>query len=217
MNEIGNFDVSPLRDSVTTLKETSKDDSSNEVSFMTESAYPAYDFDDAMHKYIACLPKGKRPEGVPCSVDAFVKVGNELFVMVEFKNGRLDKQTCAQVREKFFCSVLMLGDLLGWTLEYIRQHVEFILEYNEQKNKNGIPENEPRAEATNVSESRRTITSIISKKGNKHNPGKRNRSQFDILKKMKHFCARDVDECTESEFNEEYVIIWESKGSHLTD
>lgn len=208
------YDAAPFRNSITSLRITSKDDGGGKALYMTESNLRVYNFDKVMHRYISSLPKGKRPEGSPSSVDALVRLTNDDCVLVEFKNGVLDKKAFAQVREKVLSSVLVLGDLLGYSLEEICQHVDFVLVYNEKKNKSGRSKDVPPAQSIAVSESRRSITKGFSRKGSKesalrNSTERHGRPEFGMRKKLKGFCAREVRECTESEFDNEFVANWE--------
>ena len=110
-----------------TLKATSKDKEHNE--YMVNITDMVVSFDNYMDKYVdginsihGCKPK---------SCDALLELDGNRYVLVEFKNGRVDKD---DVRSKMSASCLCLLDTLDKKVDYARTNIDFILVYNGEKN-----------------------------------------------------------------------------------
>ena len=86
-----------LNENMTTLKETSIDDrdKANPI-YMTESMYPAVDFDKVKDEYIKHL----HLKDTPKSNDALIEDRTGKFVFVEFKNGHIDPREVYSIRKK---------------------------------------------------------------------------------------------------------------------
>ena len=121
-----------LRESTSTLKNTSKDDSGTPVQFMTTITEPAINFDGFMKKYVKNII-GKKSK-CPKSCDALLEKDDERYIIIEFKNGKLDSKLKDEVRHKMTASCLCLLDTLDEKVDYAREKFDFILVYNEQKN-----------------------------------------------------------------------------------
>ena len=121
-----------LRESTSTLKNTSKDDSGTPVQFMTTITEPAINFDGFMKKYVKNII-GKKSK-CPKSCDALLEKDDERYIIIEFKNGKLDSKLKDEVRHKMTASCLCLLDTLDEKVDYAREKFDFILVYNKQKN-----------------------------------------------------------------------------------
>lgn len=125
-----NIDEYPLFSSNrSTLKETSKDDSNTEC--MTESDIEVINFDKVKEDYV----KNLSAKGA-ASLDALV-IYEDRIELIEFKNGCLVKREkenkLEYIGKKIRDSLLLLCDILNKNISYTRNHVDFILIYNESK------------------------------------------------------------------------------------
>ncbi|MGI6578839.1 MAG: hypothetical protein ACOX3H_01130 [Saccharofermentanales bacterium] len=111
------------------LKEISKD--STNSNFMCDLNINAVNFDKVKEKYVSDwhLPK------IPKSVDAFLLQGNKS-VLIEFKNGYINKKEEYEVQEKMLHSLLIFCDITDETVSYTRKYLDFILVYNSAKMNN---------------------------------------------------------------------------------
>lgn len=111
----------------TTLKQTSKDDRDKKnVQYMTEIKDMVYDYDEIKNQYI----KNMKLSNTPYSNDTLLQRGKDWY-FIEFKNGDIDNRINAEIKMKLYDSLLMLLDLLEETISFSRQHVNYILVYNE--------------------------------------------------------------------------------------
>ncbi|WBB29705.1 hypothetical protein [Parvimonas micra] len=140
------YDVEIFKNNISTLKETSKDNENNK--YMTELEFEVVNFDKVKDEYIR---KYKTATEIR-SVDSLVCI-NDLDSFVEFKNGVisyyknsekdsdeisehcLKKDILYDIDWKIRDSLLVFCDVLGETISYTRQNLDFILVYNEDKNK----------------------------------------------------------------------------------
>lgn len=122
-----------LKDNMSTLKKTSRDKHNSETEFyMTDSQREAVNFDDVKLEYIKNLGLSESPN----SNDAlFINKKNTL-VFVEFKNGFMDNEKKFKVRKKIYDSIIILTDILNMGISGLRDHMEYILVYNETVNAN---------------------------------------------------------------------------------
>ena len=126
MSDHNLYDV--FSDYKSTLKECSKDNSDpKNVKFMTESQLEVINFDGIKTKYTNDIALS---EICAASVDALLQMDEDL-AFVEFKNGKVDKRN---VKDKARDSLLMLCDLMKRTISYTREHLDFIVVYNEERN-----------------------------------------------------------------------------------
>ncbi len=110
---------------ISTLKDTSFD--GDHKSYMTESPRQVINFDKTADAYTTERHLSK----LLASNDALFSAGNGKLVFVEFKNGRITKTVGFELRGKVYDSVLILSDLTASTLSEIREHVTYILVYND--------------------------------------------------------------------------------------
>lgn len=126
-----NLDDYPLfRDNKDTLKKLSKDEHDGKESnaiYMTQSELLAVDFDKVKRIYANTLGHS---EDDAFSVDGLSHTENEL-VFIEFKNGKVNNKN---VNDKIRDSLLMFCDTTETNVSYTRQHMDFVLVYNESNN-----------------------------------------------------------------------------------
>lgn len=184
INDIKNIKV--FKDNISTLKETSFDKDNN--TYMTEYDISVIDFDRVKDDYIENL---KLTE-IPKSNDALLKLAEDKFVFIEFKNGIVKP---FNVRRKIYDSTLIFTDILNIGISYMRKNVEYILVYNESKNKNSIQEDK-RKNITTPTSFNTIAKTITSYSGD-------NYVAFG-LKDFENYCFKKVYTLTEKEF-EEYL------------
>lgn len=127
-----NFDdYSILKNNISTLKSTSIDNhDANDVKYMTDSTREAVHFDAVKNEYIASLSLHEAPR----SNDALFLNNRQELVFVEFKNGFMDREKKFAVRKKIYDSIIILTDILNMGISRLREHMEYILVYNEKAN-----------------------------------------------------------------------------------
>ena len=178
MIDVGSYAL--FSDNHSTLKETSKDDSNTE--YMTESEMEVINFDKVKEAYVNNLSV----KGVT-SVDALVVFADHL-ELIEFKNGCL-RNELKNIGDKIRDSLLLFCDIMEKSITYTREHVDFILVYNESKNKEKDCYNRQALEA------REAIASHVFEKAKEE----RIRFRLDTFKKL-YF--RNVRTYTEKQFKE---------------
>lgn len=120
-----------FKNHMSTLKDTSIDEhDKGTVLYMTESDFPAVNFDDVKKEYVEHLGLKE----VPKSNDALLEDGKGKVVFVEFKNGYMDKVKQFGVRKKIYDSTLIFTDIVSIGISSMRTFVEYILVYNESAN-----------------------------------------------------------------------------------
>jgi hypothetical protein len=67
----------------------------------------------------------------PSSCDALYMYNENEWFLIEFKNGKIDKEKMHQIRGKVFQSLLILTEKLNNTISFTRNNIKFILVYNE--------------------------------------------------------------------------------------
>lgn len=135
------FDIPVLSECLTTLDKCSYDDA-NKV-FMTNDSRPAVDFDKAKDMYVQSLSLSVEC-CYPDSNDALICKNDGRYVFIEFKNGKIvrnkSNETVVKAKvqyklmEKCYDSVLLLCDIIKKDISWMRENVEYVLVYNEQKN-----------------------------------------------------------------------------------
>ena len=116
-----------------TMKKASKNDSDkSKTDYMTLDETPVIDFDEFKNYCTKslCLPKH------PSSCDALFMTRDNLFFLIEFKNGKLKNITSSDIKYKMYDSLLMLSEKLSRTTEFMRNNLIFIFVYNEDKEDN---------------------------------------------------------------------------------
>ena len=185
MIDIENYEI--LKKHKTTLKETSKDNHNGASVYMTNSVLEVINFDDVKSEY--CNPLSLAE--IPKSNDALYINSTTDATFIEFKNGVFDNPKIYSVRKKIYDSLLILFDIIGKNISFTREHMDYILVYNETKN----PDPKKRY---NPSTSRDEIDSkLLGFAGErKINFG---------LDKFQGYCFRNVYTYTEDEFENEFV------------
>lgn len=211
--EIQDDKIGIFQNYLSTLKKTSLDKGSGQKKYMTESEMLVVDFDRVKKAYVRELRV--KPKSMPCSSDALHigKDGNISFI--EFKNGKINYMQRYNIHQKIYDSLLIFGDMTGKGLSFCREHADFILVYNEMKNREEEKEEEEKGETgegearkgksiggeqrqIQESDSRVAIGKYFSRKG------KKNFVRFD-LEKFENFYFKNVFTFTEKEFEDEFV------------
>lgn len=116
-----------LKEHISTIKKVSKDSAKSEI--MTESMIRVIDFDKIPNEY----SRGKGWLSVPTSNDALYKDVEGKWTFIEFKNGTLKT---ADIYRKIYDSIIMLIDMgIVKDVQYVRENFNYILVYNDEKNK----------------------------------------------------------------------------------
>lgn len=93
------------------LKKTSLDENGNAAKcYMTDSDLEVYDFDKVKERYVRSFGLAQMPK----SVDALTSSVSGEFCLIEFKNGKLDKDKGEEVRRKAYDS--LLSSVIYWGL-----------------------------------------------------------------------------------------------------
>lgn len=113
-----------------TIKNTSIDDNiKTDIEYMTESTLEVINFDKVKTDYV----KDMNLCSIPKSCDALFIYSENEWYLIEFKNGTIDDLKNYEVKIKIYESLLILLDLINQSISFSRQHINFILVYNEQK------------------------------------------------------------------------------------
>lgn len=169
-------DYKIFADNISTLKETSKDKNNNESEeFMTSSKLEAINFDGVKDDYIKNLHLKENPR----SNDALFITDKGHPIFIEFKNGYMDNKKEFDVRGKIYDSMSIFTDIVNKGISFTREHLDYILVYNEKKN------------------SKSEIVTHIAKKA------KTEHIKYG-LERFKKFFFKEVHTYTEKEF-EEYL------------
>ena len=206
--EIQDDKIGIFQNYLSTLKKTSLDKGSGQKKYMTESEMPVVDFDKVKKAYVRELKV--KPKSMPCSSDALHIGKNGNISFIEFKNGKINYMQRYNIHQKIYDSLLIFGDMTGKGLSFCREHADFILVYNEMKNREEEKEETGEGEARKgksiggeqrqiqESDSRVAIGKYFSLKG------KKNFVRFD-LEKFENFYFKNVFTFTEKEFEDEFV------------
>ncbi len=172
---------------ISTLKETSKDNHDGSTVYMTGSDFEVVNFDDVKTEYAAPL----RLSVAPKSNDALLINSDNFATFIEFKNGIFDRDKEFSVRKKIYDSILILSDIINKNISFTREHLDYILVYNESKNQN------PKT-TYNPSESRDLIDKTLLGFGNER------LIKFG-LERFQGYCFKRVYTYTEKEFEDNFV------------
>lgn len=115
------------------IKEASKDTSSNETIYMSNSDYKVYNFDAIKKDFIKKLDLNIND--ILHSNDCIFKKDDKLF-FIEFKNGNIINQKEKQkIYKKIFDSIIILLSLYPeQSTKKFKEYLNYILVYNENKN-----------------------------------------------------------------------------------
>ena len=189
-----NLSLSIFNECKSTLKETSYDGANKE--YMTDSLLEVIDFDKVKLQY--CNLLGLEGE-VPKSCDALLFLQNKT-IFIEFKNGKVET---FDVRKKIYDSVLIFSDLKKCTISETRKNIEYILVYNEEKNKNSKDCREFSKREIQESKSFKSISNSISKLA------KKEIIRFRIGD-FQNYILKDIHTYTMEEFEEKLTKIIEN-------
>ena len=190
MNNLNNIEI--FKNNISTFKETSKDKNDGNILFMTESLTKVVDFDGVKNEYI----KDMKLADVPCSNDALYLGDGEKLTFVEFKNGKMSKQKVFDVYYKIYDSLLILNDIISHNISYCREHLNFILVYNGEKNQE---EKEMALQENQESPSKITIGKYFNEK-----KAKKKFIRFG-LEKFEKIYFNEVFTYNEAEFEEKFL------------
>ncbi len=159
-----------------TLKRISKDSAND--SYMTKIKAKAVDFDALKDEYII---RYGGLEGIRSNDALLEDRVNHVLVFVEFKNGNItDPASKKKLREKIFDSMAIFTDLTNKTITYSREHMEYVLVYNDEKN-----------------HFKHNIKRRVARRA------KQETIHFGLAK-FKHYFFKDVHTYTKEEFNRKY-------------
>lgn len=185
MIDINDFPI--LIKHMSTLKETSKDNNNGTAVYMTTSEADAIDFDGVKDEYISSLSLYETPK----SNDALFINSTDVATFIEFKNGHLDKPMEFAVRKKVYDSMLILNDIINKNISFSRDHLDYILVYNESKNPDPKTSYSSSASRDYIDE---TILGF----------GKKRFIKFG-LEIFQGYCFRNVYTYTEKQFEEKFI------------
>lgn len=121
-------DYPVFRENKETLKETSKDDRElSNIQYMVEIEMEVINFDQVKQHYVNALGLS---ENHAASVDAVVQFTDHI-AFIEFKNGKVNNRN---VKDKIRDSLLMFSDITGQTISQLRETLDLIVVYNQERN-----------------------------------------------------------------------------------
>lgn len=191
MIDLNTFQI--FADHLSNLKETSIDKRDGTPQYMTLSTREAVNFDGVKEEYVKPLGVSE----IPKSNDALFDDGKGFLVFVEFKNGFMDRPKQFAVRKKVYDSALIFTDITSTGISYMRDHMKYILVYNETANQdNDLDEELKKKRKTAVQPS--PAFDAFAK-----NVGKYANEEYVCfgLKIFQNYCFKEVHTYTEAEFN----------------
>lgn len=184
------FDEYPiLKNHLSTLRETSVDDHDRaNIVYMTDSDREAVNFDDVKREYIRTLNLSEEPK----SNDALFLTNKNELVFVEFKNGFMDAPKKYAVRKKIYDSIVILTDILNVGISSLRDHMQYVLVYNESVN----------AEEHDVKKKKSHVQSSEAFDSFAKNVSKLAKKEYICfgIRIFENYCFREVHTYTEKEF-----------------
>lgn len=182
-------DYKVFNDNISTMKQTSKDDSNNV--YMTESNKQVVNFDKVVKSYC----RSEHISSVDSNDALIVSPDGQTATFIEFKNGYIDNKTQYKILKKIYDSVLVFNDITNINISLTKRILNYILVYNEDKNSNVTDlKTEYRA-----SESRDEIDKVLLGYGNE----KHIKYGLEFLK---GYCFKEVNTYTKREFEELFII-----------
>lgn len=181
-----------LSDHKKTICDLSCDKTNGE--YMTHSLVEAIDFDRVKDQFISGI--GYRDCNSPMSNDALYTDSDGTHYFIEFKNGA--KIIPHELSQKNYDSTIILAMLLSEKLEVLRDKLQYILVYNEEK----ITEESINKRHVQKSKERDFIGKIFSKKAN---------TTFVLFQQdfFKGYLFSEVFTLNKKEFQEMFVSKWE--------
>lgn len=148
-----------------TLQVLSSDNHNQNVidtQYMTDSSELAIAFDDVKEEYE--FTHCNKIKNAFSSVDAILQFDTMIY-FIEFKNGQIKNRVEDQIHNKISDTILIFNELMHTTIDFERKNVEFILVYNEKKNR--LTEKE---ETNNISNSPHfsSLSRSVNLLGNNH-------------------------------------------------
>lgn len=124
--------ISLLEKHASTFYECSKDD--DHGTFMNVPKLPCVNFDNAVSEFTKKMGYDKYSAASADTI-SISKSKDEKIVLIEFKNGKLKSASKRlNIREKMCNSLLILEAIFNQSWTELRNSMEFILVYNENKN-----------------------------------------------------------------------------------
>lgn len=176
-----------------TMKETSFDSDNKE--YMTESTLEVVNFDGLKDQFVRTL--NNKSKKLLCSNDALFFSSEDEIFMIEFKNGKIDKNTIYNLFWKNFDSILIYLHYDLHDIKTIKSKLNYILVYNEEKNST----EEGTTDSISQSNSRVKIGQTLASKA------KNNFILFG-LNYFKGYTFKEVYTLTETEFEELFLKKW---------
>lgn len=195
MMSLNDYEI--FRNNRDSLQELSKDDRSpDHIQYMTNSSLSAVNFDMVKRNYANGLALS---EDVAASVDGLASTADSV-VFLEFKNGKVSNRN---VKNKMWDSLLIFCDITKKDITYTRNHVDFVLIYNEAAN---VSSNQRSKTTVQDSPSRLAISKGIAQMGNQ-------KLILFGLERYKKLYFREVHTYTKEEF-ETYLDKLENGANH---
>ena len=192
--EYKEFNNIPIfKDNMTTFKETSYDKDGKEPRYMTNSEIQVINFDKVKNWYI----KDMFLSSTPCSNDAlYIGKDNKIF-FVEFKNGFMDRPKQFAVRKKVYDSALIFTDITSKGISYMRNHMKYILVYNETANQGNNSDKDLKEKQKTAVQQSPAFDAFAK------NVGRYANEEYVCfgLKIFQNYCFKEVHTYTEAEFD----------------
>lgn len=175
------------------LKETSIDKRDGKAQYMTLSTREAVNFDGVKEEYVKSLGVSE----IPKSNDALFDDGKGYLVFVEFKNGFMDRPKQFAVRKKVYDSALVFTDITSTGISYMRDHMKYILVYNETANQDNDLDEELKKKRKTAVQPSPSFDAIAK------NLGRCANEEYVCfgLKIFQNYCFKEVHTFTEAEFD----------------
>lgn len=120
------------RKTMQVLSSDNHDSNVANTQYMKNSPELAIEFDKVKEEYE--FIRYDKAKDAFSSVDAILQL-DRIIYFIEFKNGRINNKAEDQIHNKISDTTLIFNELMHTTLDFERKKVEFILVYNEKKNR----------------------------------------------------------------------------------
>ena len=180
-------------DHLSNLKETSIDKRGGTPQYMTLSTREAVNFDGVKEEYVKPLGVSE----IPKSNDALFDDGKGFLVFVEFKNGFMDRPKQFTVRKKVYDSALIFTDITSKGISYMRNHMKYILVYNETANQGNNSDKDLKEKQKTAVQQSPAFDAFAK------NVGRYANEEYVCfgLKIFQNYCFKEVHTYTEAEFD----------------
>ena len=191
MIDLNTFQI--FADHLSNLKETSIDKRDGTPQYMTLSTRDAVNFDDVKEEYVKQLGVSE----IPKSNDALFDDGKGFLVFVEFKNGFMDRPKQFAVRKKVYDSTLIFTDITSKGISYMRNHMKYILVYNETANQGNNSDKDLKEKQKTAVQQSPAFDAFAK------NVGRYANEEYVCfgLKIFQNYCFKEVHTYTEAEFD----------------